>query len=91
MARIVPNDGWENVFPSDLLIKDLNDLFDKEEFKKRRKEGFILYREKHVTTLQTCQRGDVWWMKALCEATQRTKLGIWYLKSFSLSINSFFS
>jgi hypothetical protein len=75
MSRTIPSDGWGNEFPSDLLILNLADLFDKDEDKKRRREGFILYKEGHVTTMQSCKKKDVWWLKAQCEATQKTKLG----------------
>jgi hypothetical protein len=75
MSRVIPKDGWGSAFTTDLIIDNVSDLFEKDESKKRRKEGFILYKEGHISTLQACQVKDIWWIKAVCDATQRTKKG----------------
>jgi len=71
-SRIIPTDGWGNSFPSEISLGQ--EAFPKDN-KVKKSEGYTLFRENHVTTLQTCQKDNIWWFKAMCDATQKAKKG----------------
>jgi hypothetical protein len=74
LSRIVPQSGWGDTFPSDEMSL-AEDTIPLAQDKKKRKEAYILYKEGHVTTVQTTKKGKLWWFKAVVEATQKTKQG----------------
>jgi hypothetical protein len=71
----VPQNGWGITFPINLHLPE--SVIPLALGKKKRNEAYTLFMEQHITTLQTVNKGKVWWFKSIAEATQKTKQGIY--------------
>jgi hypothetical protein len=74
-SRVVPQDGWGIEFPSMINLPEEKTL-PLQIDKKKRNEAYSLFKDDHITTLQSVQKQNIWWFKAIAEAAQKTKHGI---------------